>query len=235
MNLTQIRYKLEQAKGRKAEVEKKLTSAKTDLKEFKKQKAYADKAKIIIREVALETQQRIEQSLSELVSMALADIFPDPYRLKVSFEEKRGKTECQLYFEKEGNLYDPMDSVGGGPVDVASFVLRVCAWALQKPQARPVIIADEPFRFMAADLRDAVGQMLKGLSKNIQFIIITHDEVISRYADRTFIVTQTDRKSKITVVGEESEKCQECLKNQDQQRAACFPPPVRRRRRRSTN
>ena len=72
-------------------------------------------------------------------------VFDDPYTLRVEFVEKRGKTECELWFaqtkeeEEEGNedgergrevLIDPLAGSGGGPVDVAAFALRIAIWSL---------------------------------------------------------------------------------------------------------
>ena len=51
-----------------------------------------------------------------------------------------------------------------------------------------VIILDEPMRFVSENYQEKASQMLKEISQrlNIQFIIITHNQVLASYADRVF-------------------------------------------------
>jgi DNA repair exonuclease SbcCD ATPase subunit len=146
-------------------------------------------AKTVVQEAARMTQQQLEVHLSSLVSSALAAVFPDPYEFKVEFVDRRGRVECDLYFAR-GNMthLDPMTSSGGGPLDVASLALRMAFWALSR--SRPVIILDEPFKFVSTDLHQACAEMLRGLAKqlHLQIIMISHLPGIVEAADRVFKV-----------------------------------------------
>jgi DNA repair exonuclease SbcCD ATPase subunit len=61
---------------------------------------------------------------------------------------------------------------------------------MQHPRNRNTIILDEPLKNLSADLQEKGSAMLKEISKrlNIQFIIVTHEETLTAYADRVFKV-----------------------------------------------
>jgi len=110
------------------------------------------------------------------VSSCLSAVFDDPYRFQISFVKKRGKTEAVLSFVRGELEVDPLDSAGGGVVDVAAFALRVACVLASTPQLRKLIVLDEPFKFLHRDLRPRIGTMIMKLAVefNIQFIIVTH-------------------------------------------------------------
>ena len=163
----------------------------------------------VLQEVARMTQQQLEYRLSELTSLALETVFPDPYKLKLTFENQRGRTVAQLWFvDREGNEIDPMDSVGGGPVDVAALALRLSLICASRPRPRPTVLLDEPFRYVSRDLQPRVCQMLREVADRlkIQFIIVTHEDRLTEVADRVFRVTQSNRVSSLEVRGEAARK-----------------------------
>lgn len=110
-----------------------------------------------------------------MVSRALQSVFDDPYQFEIVFERKRNRTEAALLFKDGENELDPMNSVGGGVIDVASFALRLACLVLSN--ARPILILDEPFRFVSVDLRPRVATMVQEMAEQleVQFIIVTHD------------------------------------------------------------
>jgi DNA repair exonuclease SbcCD ATPase subunit len=61
---------------------------------------------------------------------------------------------------------------------------------MQNPRLRNTIILDEPMRFLSDDYQEQASKMLKEISDRmgIQFIIITHEQTLSEYADKTFQV-----------------------------------------------
>ena len=126
--------------------------------------------------------------MSSIVSSALVGIFPDPYEFVVRFVQKRNKTECLLLFRRDGEEFTPVDSSGGGALDIASFALRVAFWCIGS--TRNSIILDEPFRFLSANLQSKAGELLKRLSKelNIQFIVVTHIKELLPYGDRVLSI-----------------------------------------------
>lgn len=135
-----------------------------------------ENARAFLQRAATHVQEQTHQQLASLVSRCLAAVFDNPYELRITFVQRRGKTEAELWFYRDGMCVDPLESAGGGVIDVAAFALRIAALAMSRPSLRPVLIMDEPFRFVSRDRRPRVRQLLESLSTElgIQFIIVTH-------------------------------------------------------------
>ncbi len=191
MTVQNLRHKLEQQKGRRQQILEELVLIRADIEQLKADELRHQKALEIVKEVGLKTQQQLQYHISDITSLALDSIFDNPYTLVVEFVQRRGKTECDLFFERDGERVNPLLASGGGTVDVAAFALRIASWSMAKPRTRNVMILDEPLRFVSAKYQEKASAMIKEVSEKlgIQFIIITHNEVLASYADRTFEVT----------------------------------------------
>jgi DNA repair exonuclease SbcCD ATPase subunit len=199
-DIQNIRNTLEQRKGQRQQVETSLEKIKTTIKEKKRDLRRHEQAREIIREIGLKTQQQLQYNISEITTLALEAVFPYPYQLVVEFVQRRNKTECDLYFDREGSKTDPLSAAGGGVVDVASFALRVASWSMQQPRSRNTLILDEPFRYLSTDLLPKAGEMLQQISKqlNLQIIMITHEEELTENADKSFHVIMKKGISTVT-------------------------------------
>lgn len=188
MNLETIRARLNKYKGQVSQIEKDITTHKETIKSDTKKLKKHEQAKEIIREVGIKTQEQLQFHISDITSLALESVFPDPYKLEIEFVQRRNKTECDIYFSRDGNRVDPLSASGGGAVDVAAFALRIASWSLKRPHSRNTIILDEPFQFVSENLIDKTSNMLKEISTKlgIQFIIITHNSQLAAYADKVF-------------------------------------------------
>ena len=190
MNSSNFRKQLEQLKGAKQLTEQQITDTETTITDLNRSLHFHEKAREIVREVGMKTQEQLQYSISDITSLALESIFEDPYELKVEFVQRRNKTECDLLFVRDGERVDPLTASGGGAVDVASFALRIASWSMQNPRTRSLIVLDEPLRFLSIDLQEKASMMIKELSEKlgIQFLIITHEETLATYADKEFRV-----------------------------------------------
>ena len=184
---------MEQKKGQRSRIQQELDTLSEQITEVRRNLIHHEEAREIIRKVGLATQQQLQYHISDITSLALGDVFDDPYELAVEFVQRRNRTECDLIFERKGLRLDPMDGSGVGAIDIASFALRIAAWSMQSPRTRNVIILDEPFKFLdgQTDRLERASEMVKELSERLglQFIIITHEPTLAEYADKTFTVT----------------------------------------------
>jgi len=198
-NIQNLRNALEQMKGKRDQIQHGIDNAEQFIKEKKKDLRRHEQAREIIREVGLKTQQQLQFHVSDITSLALEAVFDNPYKLITEFIQRRNKTECDLYFERDGNRIDPLSASGGGTVDVASFALRVASWSMQRPRSRNVLILDEPFRYLSSDLLPKASEMLNQISKKLklQIIMVTHAEELIENADRVFEVKIKKGKSLI--------------------------------------
>lgn len=205
--ITQYRTLLNQLKVEKAQIEKSIAVVESELLENKRSLRQHEQAREILREAGLKTQESLSFHIAEITSLAQEVVFDKPYTLGVSFVNRRNKTECDLYFQRDGEQLDPMEDSGGGPLDVAAFSLRVACWCMEDPISNNVLVLDEPFKHLkgeSANLRvlDMVQQISQKL--NLQIIMVS-DERISRddieeKADRLFLVELKDGISQITVM-----------------------------------
>jgi hypothetical protein len=144
------------------------------------------KARAVVQAVAKETQQSIEIHISNLVTMALASVFPEPYEFKLEFVERRNSTEADRVFLKNDNRIDDILNFGGGGVaDVANFALIISLWALKK--TRPIFINDEPDKFLHnIAYQERASAMMKMLCEklSIQMIIVSDQQNIIAAADK---------------------------------------------------
>lgn len=202
MNIFEAKKLIQQREGRKLELEDSIEQTIIRIRKDKKYQKNLEKAHEILKQVGLQTQQQLIYHISDVTSVALESVFDEPYRLVLDFVERRNKNECDILFEKNGEKIDPMLASGGGVVDLAAFALRIASWSMQIPKTRSIIILDEPFKHLSKNLHARASEMIKLLADRlgIQFIIITHSEVLSTSADKTFEVTQRKGISRIKTI-----------------------------------
>jgi len=216
MNLQNIRNQLEQKKGQADQIKIDLQRATDNCESIEKEISYSEKAQSIIQAIAKKTQQELEYRIAEPVSLALASVYNDPYKMVADFQiTGRGNTECHLGFERNGNIIRPVDAhggaSGGGPIDIASFSLRIGAWSLAQPRSRPILITDEPFKWIDKEkiqgsektTMHLAGQMLRDIAKpppdglGLQIIMISHIKELIDAADKIIRIKNKNGVSEI--------------------------------------
>lgn len=137
----------------------------------------ATQAQEILQQLAQAVQQRAHQKIAEVVTSCLEAVFDDQcYAFHIQFERKRGKTEAKLRFKRGKLDLDPLNSTGGGVVDVAAFALRVACLVLHRPRLSKILLLDEPFKFVSQQYRANVRAMLERLASDLdmQIIMVSH-------------------------------------------------------------
>lgn len=186
METDELNWKEEEAEVRRIEVE--ILSAERALKAGREELSTAESvlsaaqdAQEILQHLAQAVQQKAHERISKVVTSCLAAVFDDPYDFKITFDQKRGKTEASLRFVRRGLEVEPLRAAGGGTVDVAAFALRVACLMLHRPRLSRVLVLDEPFRFVSAQYQDKVRAMLEGLAKDmgLQMVMVTHNEALA--------------------------------------------------------
>lgn len=197
---------VERLKATKEIHETTLKSVSDSLEALDKRILDVEEAKNITRAVALITQQQLQYEIADCVSNAQDSVFDQPYKLGVEFVEKRGNTECILSFVRDEIKTDPMAASGYGPVDIAALALRAASWALSRKN-RPILILDEPLKHLKGEEtnRRAIKLMhLLSSELGLQIITISDEraprEDIAKGADKLFLVTNSRKISKVTVI-----------------------------------
>jgi DNA repair exonuclease SbcCD ATPase subunit len=133
-------------------------------------------AQELVQGVAEKVQKEAHSRIAGIVTRCLKAIFGEQaYEFEIRFAQKRGRTEAQLLFIRDGNEYDdPPNQCSGGQCEVAAFALRlVCICLLRK---RRFLSLDEPFKAVAIARRQAIKELLLTLAEELQFqmVLTTH-------------------------------------------------------------
>lgn len=139
---------------------------------------HAKTAQAVLQAAAEGVQNLAHSQIAAVVTKALRTVGFD-YDFEIEFRRSRGRTEARLWFVRDGNKLSPRDdAVSGGAVDVAALALRVAAILLSTPKRRPLIVADEPMKFVNGETyQGRVGQLIESLAADLgfQFVIATDD------------------------------------------------------------
>jgi hypothetical protein len=198
--ITRLRQKLDEESGKKSLLTKQLEQIEEERSEKVLSLENHQKARAIVQIVAEQTQKQIEFHISNLVSLALASVFPDPYEFKLSFVPRRNKTECDLLFTKRGKESDDILFTGGGGVaDIASIALKIACWSIKK--TRPFMLFDEPLKYLHNPVyQEKASELFKRISEElkIQIILVSDQEAIVKAADKVFDVINIKGVAKVT-------------------------------------
>lgn len=135
-------------------------------------------AREVAQKVAKEVQSRAYGVIAPVVSRCLEAVFEEPYEFRLDFVLKRGRTEVELWFVRDGNTIDPMTASGGGVVDVAAFALRLASLLMLGSARRRLLVLDEPFNNLSVEYRAKFCVFLETLAEEmgIQILIVTQIE-----------------------------------------------------------
>jgi hypothetical protein len=186
----ELKTKVDQLKGRRDLLVEQKRTAEINKELDEKYLENLLKARTVVQIVAEQTQKQLEYHISNLVTMALSSVFPDPYKFELRFVQRRNKTEADLIFSKNGNETDDiLNSGGGGVADVASIALQISLWSIKK--TRPLIILDEKTKFLHSPLyQEKCSELLKEVCDKLglQMIIVTDQVNMIKAADNVIKV-----------------------------------------------
>jgi DNA repair exonuclease SbcCD ATPase subunit len=148
-------------------------------------------AREVIKALADKVRERVRIHINAVVNAALEQMSGDRYEFDVEFVKHKDKAVANLTVidhYQDGAKYNPIDGCGGGIVDVIGFALQMAAWSLHKTS--PLLVADEPFRFVSEDKQGACSSFVKALSKELglQVVLVSHADGIIDCADAGFKV-----------------------------------------------
>jgi len=191
-DIVKVHEAFQKMKAEQMSLEKFATMSKATITDLEQQLLNIEKARAVVQTVANSLQKSLETRITNIVTMALSAVFDDPYEFKVEFVTRRNQTECDMLFVRNGNECEPIDSSGGGALDIASLALRMAVWSIKKTRAIQVL--DEPAKFLSRDLQDKASTMLSTLSDElgIQLILVSHIPEMISAADKVFDVSNVD-------------------------------------------
>ncbi len=129
--------------------------------------------------IAKTIQQQAHKQMASVVSRCLSAVFEDPYELRIEFVERRGRTEAEFVYLRNGKKCSPRVT-SGGVREVTSLALRLAKLVMALPPARRLLILDEPFGGLSGENLQRVAALIESLAADlqVQFILVSHDPAL---------------------------------------------------------
>lgn len=129
--------------------------------------------------------------IESIVSDGLRRVFDDP-TLTLVVDKKalaRGNVYKLLLRKDGGEPYDPMNSFGGGVVNVIGLLLRLIL--IKRFKLSKLIVLDEQFNNVSTEYLPTVSALLKTLTDKHGYVIlaVTHQPILADAADTVYQVT----------------------------------------------
>lgn len=154
----------------------------------------------VINIVGILAQEEFQEVVERLVTEALQIVFDETYSFKLENVIARNQPETTMFVIIDGDKYSLKEELGGGVLDVISFSLRIVFWAIQEEITEPLIILDEPLKFVSEDKLPCIGRLLKSISEllELQIIMVSHEQGLIEIADVSYAVQITKGTSNAT-------------------------------------
>lgn len=151
------------------------------------------------------------KSIESVVTEGLRTIFEDQdLTFEADVQHRRNKVAIDFYIrqtEGGGRVIRgrPLESFGGGPTSIASFVLRVLA--LLRLKRWPVLLLDETFSAVSEEYVGQTGSFLRKFSEStgITILLVTHKTAFTEHATVAYTGSEVvsdagDRKLKLQLL-----------------------------------
>lgn len=149
-------------------------------------------AKDVLNRILVTMQSDVVHYIEQIVTDLITHVFGEQYRFVFDVSVERGKPALTPLIEKNGQQVSPKDEMGGGLMDVLSLGLRMALWSLDQQTVAPVLVLDEPGKYLDRSRVPLFGEALRQLSEQLglQIIMVTHLDELKELADRSFTVRQ---------------------------------------------
>ena len=126
--------------------------------------------------------------VESIVSDGLKLVFDQDLQLVIERKEGAKGDSYRLMVQEGDVIGPPIDTMGGGVVNVISFLLRVIM--IQRFKLNKLIVLDEAFNNVSSDRLPRVSEMLKSLCDDYDYTIlsITQQPLLACAADRVLSV-----------------------------------------------
>jgi DNA repair exonuclease SbcCD ATPase subunit len=164
------------------------------IEELKQTVLYLEEAKEAVNLTAILAQTQFQDVIEKLVTESLQYVFGDSYSFQLKNIINRNQPEINMYVVIDDIPYSLKDELGGGVLDIVSLSLRIVCWALNVQNTQPLLVFDEPLKFVSKDHMEALGEMLRSLSDllGLQLILVSHESGLIDAADQAYVVCLED-------------------------------------------
>lgn len=208
MDLMTLEKRSENLKSSLSELRVKKDMYEEDLLNLNKKKSHYEKANETLDKInalftatATASRQNAKSHFEKIITDALQFVTQNrDYSFVIEEMKGRAKASYEFYVKSTVNGIEckqkPEDANGGGFVDIIASAAKYAYLEIfNDPKIMSgTLLYDEPGKMISADMSVRYSEYLKFLGKhyNKQTIMITHNEMLSNVADRTYLVTKNN-------------------------------------------
>lgn len=206
MNIADLRLQVERRRGevqgklgKRELLEGQLVTLQQQAKDLEEALLVEERALLVLQGFSERLRMECQQKVEALVTMGLQTVFEAPYEFVIESSIQRNVVSMRFLLRtplKDGGHFetDLYDSVGGGILDVVSFLLRVIVLSMVRPKLSRVLLLDEVFSHVSRAHLTNVAVLLRKLSDSLglQIILVTHSPELGEGADLVYHVKKID-------------------------------------------
>jgi len=137
------------------------------------------KAVELLNKVQTVTRDKIKNEFENLVSYAMNFIYGENYKFHLDFGTRGNLQELNFSIETPEfkEPYDPLDTSGGGILDIVSLALRIVLMEVSQPKIQGFLLMDESLKHLSENYLPNANEFLTEISKklNRQILFISHE------------------------------------------------------------
>lgn len=205
--MNQLQNKFDQVKtvynrklGQLESLRQRLTSCNAKIIELTDKEDITLKASLFLQSLSDQTRLQVLDKISGVVTDALQTVKDKNlvFTMQLVTKANQPTLEMGILDKLSGQTYDVVTSFGGGICDIVSLALRIALLVKWQPSLSRILILDEACKHVAIKDQELLSAFVRKLSEalNIQFIWISHSDILQQAAHKIFEVTKHDGFSK---------------------------------------
>ena len=169
-----------------------LKTARETMRELEEKKGHLLKCNAVLDKLIKEVASKGVGRVESVVTQGLQTVFGPTVSCVLERKDgAKGTTyaiKLRVKTEQGDVVGDPLDSFGGGPVNVMAFLLRVLM--LHRFKLARLLVLDESFNNVSREYLRAVSALLKTLVEDhgYEILAVTHQPELAAQATRTYRV-----------------------------------------------
>lgn len=204
-NLTQqfnsLKSSFDMKQGQLQAFRSRLETCQGQIVDLERKENISQKASLFLQSLSDITRLQVLDKISGIVTDALQTVKDKnlEFRMELCTKNNQPTLEMGILDKQSGQVYDILESMGGGIGDIVSIVLRtvlLCRW---QPAISRVLVLDEAGKMISNKDQEVFAEFMKKLSEKlgIQIIWISHSNTLTSQAHRVFEVTKQNGISQV--------------------------------------
>lgn len=189
IKLKKLNIEVGSVQGQCELIDKQIKTHELNCKTFLHKKEIYTKAIELMNIVQKVTKDKVKEGFENIVSYALRYIYDEEYTFELDFGRRGNLQEINFNVKTPHckEAIDPLDSSGGGVLDILSLALRIALLELSTPKIEGFVVLDEPFKHLSVEYLENARKFLEAINKRIgrQIIMITHKKELVENAEHS--------------------------------------------------